>query len=57
MRTYNPGNLVRVVIESTSGYIGNLEIFSSEGKNYKKLLFSFWIKITMYIKTIITTVR
>jgi hypothetical protein len=38
--------LVRVVIESTSGYIGNLKIYSGEGE-----------KITMSIKTIIITVR
>jgi hypothetical protein len=58
MRTYNPGKLtkhglfVRVVTESTSGYIGN--VF------YKKLLFQFWnpvlIKITMFIKPVIITV-
>jgi hypothetical protein len=42
METYNPvkftkyGVLVRVAIESTSGYIGNLEIYSDESKNLQE---------------------
>jgi hypothetical protein len=52
---YDRSYKVCVVTESTSGYTGNLEIYSGEGRNYKKLLFQFWnpilIKITMSIKT------
>ncbi|PNF32271.1 hypothetical protein B7P43_G17593 [Cryptotermes secundus] len=46
MRTYNPGKLtkygllVRVVTESTSGYIGNLEIYSGEGKKLQETILS-----------------
>jgi hypothetical protein len=46
MRTYNPGKLtkygllVRVVTESTSGYIANLEIYASE-EITRKYSFSF----------------
>jgi hypothetical protein len=42
MRTYNLGKLtkygllVRVVTESTSGYTGNLEIYSGEGKKLQE---------------------
>jgi hypothetical protein len=38
MRTYNPGKLIKydllvhAVTESTSGYTGNSEIYSGEGK-------------------------
>ncbi|PNF38061.1 hypothetical protein B7P43_G00355 [Cryptotermes secundus] len=45
-RTYNPGKLtkygllVRVVTESTSGYIGNLEIYSGEGKKLQETIVS-----------------
>ena len=46
MRTYNPGKLtkygllVHVVTESTSGYIGNLEIYSGEGKKLQETILS-----------------
>ncbi|PNF16810.1 hypothetical protein B7P43_G18018 [Cryptotermes secundus] len=46
IRTINPGNLtkygllVRVVTESTSGYIGNLEIYSAEGKKLQETIVS-----------------
>ncbi|PNF14150.1 hypothetical protein B7P43_G17622, partial [Cryptotermes secundus] len=66
MGTYNPGKLTKygllvcVVTESTSGYIGNFEIYSVKERNYKKLFFPFWnpilIKNTMSIRTIIITV-
>ena len=64
IQTYNPGKLikygllVRMVTESTSGQILNLEIYAGEGKNYRKLFSHFWnlilIKITMSTKTTIT---
>ena len=64
IRTYNLGKLikygllVRMVTESTSGQILNLEIYVGEGKNYRKLFSHFWnlilIKITMSTKTTIT---
>ena len=64
IRTYNPGKLikygllVRMVTESTSGYILNFEIYAGKGKNYRKLFSHFrnltLIKITMYTKTTIT---
>jgi hypothetical protein len=44
MQTYNPrkltryGLLVRVVTESTSGYIGSLEIYSDEGKKLQETI-------------------
>ncbi|PNF19822.1 hypothetical protein B7P43_G14053 [Cryptotermes secundus] len=46
IRTYNPGKLtkygllVHVVTESTSGYIGNLEIYSAEGKKLQETIVS-----------------
>jgi hypothetical protein len=46
MRTYNPGKLtkygllVRVVTAITSGYIGNLEINSDEGKKLQDTVVS-----------------
>ncbi|PNF23122.1 hypothetical protein B7P43_G06682, partial [Cryptotermes secundus] len=46
MRTYNPGKLTKygllvcVVTESTSGYIGNLEIYSGEGKKLQETILS-----------------
>ncbi|PNF40775.1 hypothetical protein B7P43_G17113 [Cryptotermes secundus] len=46
IRTYNPGKLtkygllVRVVTESTSGCIGNLDMYSAEGKKLQETLFS-----------------
>jgi hypothetical protein len=46
MRTYNPGKLtkcgllVHVVTESTSGYIGNLEIYSVEAKKLQETIVS-----------------
>ncbi|PNF26451.1 hypothetical protein B7P43_G16256, partial [Cryptotermes secundus] len=46
MRTYNPGKLTtygllfRVVTESTSGYIGNLEMYSGEGKKLQETILS-----------------
>jgi hypothetical protein len=46
MRTFNPGKLTKygllvcVVIESTSGYIGNLEIYSVEGKKLQETIVS-----------------
>jgi hypothetical protein len=46
IRTYNPGKiikyglLVRVVSESTSGYIGNLEIYAGEGKKLQETILS-----------------
>jgi hypothetical protein len=46
MQTYNPGKLtkygllVRVVIECTSGYIGNLEMYSGEGKKLQETIVS-----------------
>jgi hypothetical protein len=46
MGTYKPGKLtkygilVRVVTESTSGYIGNLEIYSGEGKKLQEIVVS-----------------
>jgi len=64
IRTYNPGKLikygllVRMVTESTLGYILNLDIYAGEEKNYRKLFSHFWnlilIKITMSTKTAIT---
>ena len=61
IQTYNPGKLikngllVRMVTESNSGYVLNLEIYAGEGKNYRKLFSHFWniilIKITMSTKT------
>jgi hypothetical protein len=66
IQTYNPvkltkhGLLVRVVTESTSGYTGNLEIYSGEGKNLHETIVSvlepYLIKITMFIKPVIITV-
>jgi hypothetical protein len=65
-RTYNPGKLtdygllVHIVTESTSGYIGNLEIYSGEGKKLQETIVSvlepYLDQITMFIKTIIITV-
>jgi hypothetical protein len=46
MRTYNPGKLTKygllvcVVTESTLGYIGNLEIYSGEGKKLQETIVS-----------------
>jgi hypothetical protein len=46
IRTYNPGKLtkygllVRVVTESSSGYIANLEIYSAEGKKLQETILS-----------------
>jgi hypothetical protein len=46
IRRYNPGKLtkygllVRVVTESTSGYIGNIEISSAEGKKLQETIVS-----------------
>ncbi|PNF14710.1 hypothetical protein B7P43_G09348 [Cryptotermes secundus] len=46
MRTYNPGKLTKygllvcVVTESPSGYIGNLEIYSGEGKKLQETILS-----------------
>jgi hypothetical protein len=46
MQTYNLGRLmkygllVRVVTESTSGYIANLEIYSAEGRKLKETILS-----------------
>src|SRR5215475_4372777 len=46
IRTYNPGKLikyellVRMVTESTSGYILNLEIYAGEGKKLQETIFT-----------------
>ena len=46
IRTYNPGKLikygllVRMVTESISGYILNLEIYAGEGKKLQETIFT-----------------
>jgi hypothetical protein len=46
IRTYNPakltkyGLLIRVVTESTSGYIGNLKMYAAEGLRLEETIFS-----------------
>ena len=62
--TYNPGKLikygllVRMVTESTSGYILNLEIYAGEGKKLQETIFTllepYLDQITMSTKTTIT---
>jgi hypothetical protein len=48
MRTYNPGKLtkygllVRVVTESTSGSVGNLEMYSGKGKTLQETVVSIF---------------
>jgi hypothetical protein len=44
IRTYNPGKLTKygllahVVTQSTSGYIGNFEIYSTEGNKLQEII-------------------
>jgi hypothetical protein len=46
IRTYNPGKLVKygilvhTVCEATTGYIGNMKIYTAEGKKLKETTFS-----------------
>jgi len=46
IQTYNPGKLikygllVRMVTESTSGYISNLEIYAGKGKKLQETIFT-----------------
>jgi hypothetical protein len=46
LRTYNPGVLVkyrilvRTVCEATTGYIGNMEIYTAEDKKFEEIKFS-----------------
>ena len=58
-RTYNPGKktkyglLVRMVCETVSGYICNMEIYAAEGKKLQDTVLSLLDRTYKYVKNIL----